>query len=78
MAFYALATLPLLKHLRDTVEDARQVWYADDSGAAGKLQPLRIWWDELARIGPSYGYFPNSAKTQLLVKPAISLLYRNF
>ena len=71
MAFYALATLPLLKHLHDTVEDAHQVWNADDSGAAGKLQPLRIWWDELARIGPSYGYFPNSAKTQLLVKPAI-------
>ena len=71
MAFYALATLPLLKHLHDTVENVRQVWYADDSGAAGRLQPLRIWWDELARIGPSYGYFPNSAKTQLLVKPAI-------
>ncbi len=26
------------------------------------------WWDELARLGPGYGYFPNPSKTWLVTK----------
>lgn len=33
------------------------------------LSHLQQWWDLLIDIGPSYGYFPNSRKTYLLVKP---------
>ena len=29
---------------------------------------MRTWWDKLNRFGPSSGYFPNAAKTWLLVK----------
>ena len=69
MAFYALATLPLVDHLHEKLPDIRQGWYADDSGAAGVVQRLRSWWDDLCDVGDLYGYHPNSAKTVLLVKP---------
>lgn len=60
MSFYALATLPLIKRLPTSV---KQVWYADDATAVGTISNLRTWWDALASLGPSYGYFPNAAKT---------------
>ena len=70
MVFYALATLPLIGKLRGEHPSISQAWYADDSGGAGQLQQLRGWWDSLERLGPEYGYFTNSTKTQLLVKPS--------
>ena len=63
---YALASLPLINSLFDT--NILQVWYADDASSVGKLSGLRTWWDSLLSAGPSYGYFPNAAKTYLLVK----------
>ena len=47
---------------------AKHVWFADDSGAAGKLAALKIWWDALQRLGPSYGYHPKPSKSWLVVK----------
>ena len=44
------------------------IWFADDSGAAGKLKALKIWWDALQLSGPAYGYFPKPSKTWLIVK----------
>ena len=67
---YALATLPLIKKLPTSV---RQVWYADDAAATGKIAKLRGWWDELSRLGPSYGYFPNASKTWLVIKKEFQL-----
>lgn len=66
MPLYALATTPLIQQLRGEVT---QTWYADDAQAAGKLSSLRHWWDSLVCRGPSYGYFANSSKTILIVKP---------
>ena len=66
MSFYALATLPLINRLPTSV---KQVWYADDATAIGTISDLRTWWESLACLGPSYGYFPNAAKTWLLTKP---------
>ena len=63
--FYALATIPLIKSLPNTV---KQVWYADDGTALGSVRHLRNWWNELNSIGPSFGYFPNAMKTWLVVK----------
>lgn len=71
MAFYALATVPLLLHLRETCPSTSQGWYADDSSAADRLRALRAWWRELESVGPRYGYFTNSAKSMLLVKPGL-------
>ena len=66
MSFYALTTLPLINRLPTSV---KQVWYADDATAIGTISSLRTWWEYLAGLGPSYGYFPNAAKTWLLTKP---------
>ena len=70
MAMYALAITPLINRLRQQVpDDAKQVWFADDSTSAGKLVALRRWWEHLTALGPGYGYYPNPVKTTLVVKP---------
>ena len=65
MPMYAQATVPLIKRLTPTV---KQTWYADDAAATGKIASLRTWWDELSRLGPSYGYYANGSKTWLVTK----------
>ena len=69
MAMYALAVTPLIRSLRQSQPDVSQVWYADDATAGGKLVSLLCWWRHLLAYGPMYGYFPNAAKTCLIVKP---------
>ena len=59
---YAVATFPLIKRLPESVT---QVWYADDTTALGPTADLR---DELARLGPGYGYYPTPSKTWLVTK----------
>ena len=46
----------------------KQIWYADDATAAGKISRVKKWWDKLSSIGPSYGYFVNPAKSWLVTK----------
>ena len=65
MPMYALATIPLIKKLAG---NHRQIWYADDAAAVGKIVDLREWWDRLSTLGPSFGYFPNASKTWLVTK----------
>ena len=65
MPMYALATIPLIKKLKG---NSKQIWYADDAAAIGKLADLRVWWDHLTREGPDFGYFPNPSKTWLVTK----------
>ena len=62
---YALATIPLIKKLKC---HSKQIWYADDAAAIGKLADLRAWWDHLTREGPDFGYYPNPSKTWLVTK----------
>ena len=40
MPFYAIATVPLISKLSDSVD---QAWYADDAAATGKVSRLRSW-----------------------------------
>ena len=68
MPFYALATLPLVKHLQELHPSVRQAWLADDSAGAGRLRALRQWWDTICVVGARYGYHTNCLKTVLLVK----------
>lgn len=63
---YAVAVTPLIRQLEDG--NIKQVWYADDATAGGSLQVLRGWWDQMLDIGPAFGYYPNAAKTWLIVK----------
>ena len=71
MAMYALAIRPLIDKLRDAEPSARQVWFADDATAAGRLATLHQWWQLVTMIGPDYGYYPNASKTHLVVKPEL-------
>lgn len=65
MPMYALATVPLIQRLTSSV---KQTWYADDAAAFGRLTQLRVWWDEITRLGPGFGYYANASKTWLVTK----------
>ena len=65
MPMYALATIPLINKLKGY---SKQIWYADDAAAVGKLAELRVWWDILTNEGPHFGYYPNPSKTWLVTK----------
>ena len=67
MPMYAVAILPLIRSL--SAAKATQLWYVDDSSAAGRIIRLRAWWDLLCQRGPLYGYKPNPSKSVLVVKP---------
>ena len=41
MPMYALATIPLIRKLKNSVNDVNQVWYADDASGAEKVNRLR-------------------------------------
>ncbi len=66
MAMYAVATTPLIQRLSD--DDIKQIWFADDASAAGRLIHIKKWWDMISKIGPEYGYYPNPNKTSIVVK----------
>ena len=68
MAMYAIGVAPLIWRLE--APGTQQIWFADDSAAGTRLIALRRWWDLLRDIGPAYGYYPNSVKTWLVVKPS--------
>ena len=48
---------------------AKQCWFADDATGAGPPEEVKQWWDELREAGPPLGYYPNSKKCWLVVKP---------
>ena len=70
MAIYAVAIMPMIQHLSRVCPTTTQCWYADDDGASDNLSVLRRFWDELNKVGPGFGYFPNAVKTILLTKSA--------
>ena len=67
MPVYALGSIPLFNALWSS--DTKQVAYADDLTAGGKLKPLLNWWRSLSSLGPKAGYFPKASKSWLIVKP---------
>ena len=68
MLFYAVAVLPLIRSLSES-NPGIQTWYADDSACAAKLTDLRAWFDKLRDLGPDFGYYPEPAKSILVVDP---------
>ena len=71
MPFYALATRPLIDALALEVPNIMQVWYADDASATGRISDLKVWWDKLIALGPSFGYYGNPSKTWLITKEGL-------
>jgi hypothetical protein len=66
--FYSISTMLMIKEL-SLIPHIKQIWYADDGGAGGTLEGLRKWWEKIVQLGPDIGYFPNSKKTWLVIKP---------
>ena len=60
--------VPLIHKLRYNSPDVKQVWFADDATGAGSCESLRQWWEQIEHLGPTFGYYPNGAKTYLIVK----------
>ena len=69
MAMYAIVITALIGQLEN--ETIKQILYADDATAGGKLAPLKALWDLIVNIGPHYGYHPNASKTWLTVKQSM-------
>jgi len=65
MPIYAISLLPLIRQLSGL---SRQVWYADDAAAGGRILQLQQWWNCLSSSGHHLGYFTNARKTWLVVK----------
>ena len=74
MSMFALGVMPLIKRLGNT----NQVWFADDATAGGNICQLKEWWDKLKKLGPAYGYYPNSTKTWIIVKDDCLQKPRNY
>ena len=55
---YAIAVTPLINHLNQLQPDIFQVWYADDTTAAGQLEPLLQWWKLVSSMVAAMAIFP--------------------
>ena len=67
MFMYAVSSVPLISSLVDDAGVRKQVWFADGASACGKFDSLREWFNRLKVRGPLFGYFPEPAKTFLVV-----------
>jgi len=75
MVVYATAIIPLLLMVMAILKSkrpektAKASAFADDFSAAGTIKSLLEWWEELCKLGPKFGYFPEPNKCWLIVKP---------
>ena len=69
MVIYGVGMLPLTTKLQEEVPSCIQPWYADDAGAGGKLDGILSYFTKLCEDGPARGYFPETTKSILVVKP---------
>lgn len=72
MAWYSLSTTVLINSLRAKFSKVKQVWLADDASAAGKIEKLKKWYDELIKEGEKFGYHVNRSKSWLIVKDDVT------
>ena len=68
MVAYGIGILPLIRHLKNKQPNLHQSWYADDASAAGSLQAIKLYFQELTEVGPKYGYYPEPSKSILIVR----------
>eukprot|EP00919_Chromeraceae_sp_WS-2016_P022457 GHVR01053312.1.p1 GENE.GHVR01053312.1~~GHVR01053312.1.p1 ORF type:complete len:115 (-),score=14.25 GHVR01053312.1:47-391(-) len=68
MFLYAAGTLPLVQKVK--LENVTQTWYADDASACAKLEDLLQWFKTMSTEGPTYGYYPQPHKCQVIVDSA--------
>ena len=69
MPWYSLATTTIINNLQFCFgKRIKQVWLADDASAAGKLEDLVKWYEQLIKSGKDHGYNVNKGKCWLIVK----------
>ena len=68
MAIYAIGLTPLLDFIQSLILEITMAAFADDITSAGECKMLRIWWDNLIKLGPLFGYHPQPTKSWLIVK----------
>ena len=44
-----------------------QHWYDDDAGSVGDFDGIELFFEDLVKIGPDFGYFPEPSKSVLIV-----------
>ena len=44
----------------DETDIAKKLFYADDGAGGGTLDQVLCWWNEIQKLGPSFGYFLKS------------------
>ena len=71
MATYALGLTPMMDSLLLDISEPnrpKMAVFADDLTVAGKLTQIKTWWEHMKKIGPKYGYDPQTVKSFLIVK----------
>jgi len=71
MPVYAVGITPLMSIIKNEDANNKHVAFADDLAGTGKLKNLLRWWCSIGTFGPKLGYYPNSIKSWLIVKPEL-------
>ena len=71
MVAYGIGILPLIRHLKNKQPNLHQSWCADDASAAGSLQAIKLYFQELTEVGPKHGYHPEPSKSILIVREGL-------
>ena len=46
----------------------KSVAYTDDLSSVGSISVLNVWWDNLMKLGPRFGYYIHLSKSWLIIK----------
>jgi hypothetical protein len=61
------ATSPSCSNSEKAVSDVHQPWHADDAGAGGRFQRIRLYFEKLQEHSPPRGHFPGPSKSILIL-----------
>ena len=73
MTIYAISIIPMIIMPVETVNnipnnETKSVAYADDLSAARRISELKVWWDNLMKFRPKFGYYAQPSKSWLIIK----------
>ena len=67
-ALCAINTSYMIRSLRASIPQVKQIWLVDDSASGGSIQSLYQWYESLCEEGRKFGYIVNGAKSWIIVK----------
>lgn len=74
MPWFSINTAPLIEELLYKHPKSKMAWQADDTSAAGKLEHLASWYENMVNLGRTYGYLVNPEEYWLILKTQDSQL----